>query len=113
MLSIPVAEAFASLDAAVAAVAGIDWDRLPALERLDALDRLETARRRQTTASHDIAGSLDRNDDGEIGPILYKVIADVLRISPRESRRRLHWHCHCHVPPRSLDRICYRYQRSL
>ena len=89
MLSIPVAEAFASLDAAVAAVAGIDWDRLPALERLDALDRLETARRRQTTASHDIAGSLDRNDDGEIGPILYKVIADVLRISPRESRRRL------------------------
>jgi hypothetical protein len=55
MLSISVAEAFASLDAAVAAVAGIDWDRLPALERLDALDRLETARRRQTTTSHDIA----------------------------------------------------------
>jgi hypothetical protein len=68
MLSIPVAEAFASLDAAVAAVAGIDWDRLPALERLDALERLETVRRRHTTTSHDIAGSLDRNDDGQIGP---------------------------------------------
>jgi hypothetical protein len=89
MLSISVAEAFASLDAAVAAVGAIDWDRLPALERLDALDRLETARRCHTTTSHDIAGSLDRNDDGAIGPILYKVIADVLRISPRESRRRL------------------------
>jgi hypothetical protein len=55
MLSIPVAEAFASLDAAVAAVAGIDWDRLPALERLDALERLETVRRHHTTTSHTIA----------------------------------------------------------
>lgn len=89
MLSILVAEAFASLDAAVAAVGAIDWDRLPALERLDALDRLETARRRHTTTSHDIAGSLDRNDDGQIGPGLHKVIADVLRISLSESRRRL------------------------
>jgi len=44
MLSIPVAEAFASLDAAVAAVSAIDWDHLPALERLDALERLETIR---------------------------------------------------------------------
>jgi hypothetical protein len=89
MLSIPVAEVFASLDAAVAAVGAIDWDRLPALERLDALERLETIRRRHTTCSHDITGSLDRNDDGQIGPALHKVIADVLRISPTESRRRL------------------------
>ena len=89
MLSIPVAEAFASLDAAVAAVGGIDWDRLPALERLDALERLETIRRHHTTCSHTITGSLDRNDDGQIGPALHKVIADVLRISPSESRRRL------------------------
>jgi len=55
MLSIPVAEVFASLDAAVAAVAAIDWDRLPALERLDALERLETVRRHHTTTSHTIA----------------------------------------------------------
>lgn len=51
MLSIPVAEAFASLDAAVAAVGAIDWDRLPALERLDALDRLENIRRHHTTTN--------------------------------------------------------------
>jgi hypothetical protein len=89
MLSIPVVKAFAVLDAAVAAVAALDWDRLPALERLDALDRLETAQRRQRTCSHTIAGSLDRNDDGQIGPILYRVIADVIRITPAESRRRL------------------------
>jgi hypothetical protein len=89
MLSIPVAEAFASLDAAVAAVGAIDWDRLPALERLDALDRLETVRRRHSVTCHDITGSLDRDDGGQIGPTLHKVIADVLRISPAESRRRL------------------------
>jgi len=51
MLSIPVAEVFASLDAAVAAVGTIDWDRLPALERLDALDRLENIRRHHTTTN--------------------------------------------------------------
>ena len=89
MLSNQVTEVFASLDAAVEAVGALDWDRIPALERLDALDRLESARRRQTTSSHTIAGSLDRNDDGAIGPALYKVIADVLRISLAESRRRL------------------------
>ena len=89
MLSNPVQEVFTALDAAVQALGALDWERIPALERLDALDRLETARRHQTTCSNEIAGSLDRNDDGEIGPILYKVIADVLRISPAESRRRL------------------------
>ena len=82
MLSIPVAEAFASLDAAVAAVGAIDWDRLPALERLDALDRLETVRRRHSVTCHDITGSLDRDDGGQIGPTMHKVISDVLRISP-------------------------------
>ncbi|MEX1210878.1 MAG: HNH endonuclease signature motif containing protein [Candidatus Nanopelagicales bacterium] len=89
MLSIPVAEAFTALDAAVEAVGGLDWDCLPARERLEALGRLETVRRRQTASSHDIAGSLDRHDDGDIGAILHKVIADVLRVSLGEARRRL------------------------
>ena len=89
MLSNSVQEVFTALDAAVQALGALDWDRLPALERLDALDRLETTRRRQSACSNDIAGSLDRNDDGEIGPILFRVIADVLRITPAESRRRL------------------------
>lgn len=84
-----MAEAFSALDAAVEAVSALDWDSIPALERLTALDRLETARRRQTAVSHAIAGSLDRNDDGQIGPNLPRVIADVLRISPGEARRRL------------------------
>ena len=89
MLSNPVQEVFTALDAAVQALGTLDWDRMPAAERLEAIDRLETARRLQTASSNDIAGSLDRDDGGAIGPILYRVIADVLRISPAESRRRL------------------------
>ena len=48
------------------------------------LDRLETARRRQFASSHDVVSSLDRNDHGEIGAILHKVIADVVRVSLTE-----------------------------
>lgn len=89
MLSNKVAEAFTALDAAVQTVGALDWDALPAKERLEALDRLEVATRRQRASSHSITSSLDRNDNGEIGPILPRVIADVLRLSLSESRRRL------------------------
>ena len=89
MLSNPVAEAFAALDAAVQTVGALDWDALPAGERLEALDRLEIATRSQRASSHSITSSLDRNDNGEIGRILPRVIADVLRLSLSESRRRL------------------------
>lgn len=89
MLSNPVREAFAALDAAVNAVGSLDWDRLETRERLEALELLETACRRQHACSHDIVSSLERNDTGEVGMILHKVIADVLRISPADARRRL------------------------
>ena len=89
MLSISVAGVFSELDAAIEAVGALDWDSLPAGERLEALEHLETARRRQTARSYDIAQSLDRNDDGQLGRTLPKVIADVLRITPAEARRRL------------------------
>lgn len=84
-----ITEAFAQLDAAVEAVGALDWDSLSTRDRLDALDRLETARRRQFASSHDVVGSLDRNDHGEIGAILHKVIADVVRVSLTEARRRM------------------------
>jgi hypothetical protein len=84
-----ITEAFAQLDAAVEAVGALDWDSLSTRDRLAALDRLETARRRQFASSHTIVGSLDRNDHGEIGAILHKVIADVVRVSLTEARRRM------------------------
>ncbi len=81
--------ALAQLDAAVQAIGALNWDTLTSRERLAALNRLEVASRRQTASSHAIVGSLKRNDNGEIGAILPKVVADVLRISVAESRRRL------------------------
>ena len=89
MHSNTVAEALTQLDSTVQALGALDWDSLTGRERLAVLDRLEVAGRRQKASSHAIIGSLKRNDNGEIGAILPKVIADVLRISVAESRRRL------------------------
>lgn len=80
---------FAALDAAVAAVGALDWDALPTRERLQALDRLETVRRRTAAAALEVAGSIQRSKDPALGGAVARVIADVVRISPTESRRRL------------------------
>lgn len=58
-------------------------------ERLEALELLETARRKQTASSYDVTRSLHRNNAGKLGRTLPKVIADVLRVTPAEARRRL------------------------
>jgi hypothetical protein len=84
-----VAQTLAALDAAVEAVGALDWDSLPVFERLEALEHLETTRRKQTACSYDVVQSLNKNDDGALGRSLPKVLADVLRISPPEARRRL------------------------
>ncbi|WP_313674357.1 HNH endonuclease signature motif containing protein [Mycolicibacterium sp.] len=89
MLSIRVTDALAALDAAAEAFGALDWDALPAHERLQVLDRLEWVSRRQIATSHDIVASLDRTDDGQLRPLLPKIIADVLRISVAEGRRRV------------------------
>jgi len=89
MLSIRVSDALAALDTAAEAIGALDWDALPVSERLQVLDRLESVSRRHTAASHDIVASLDRTDNGQLRPILPKVIADVLRLSVAEGRRRV------------------------
>jgi hypothetical protein len=89
MLANPVAEAFTGLDAAVEALGGLEWERLPIRERLEALDRLETVRRKAAACSLDLVGSIDRSKDPALGGACAKVIADVIRITPREARRRL------------------------
>jgi hypothetical protein len=88
MFSTRVAAALAALDVAVEAVGALDWDSVPTRERLMALEHLETARRKQMACSHDIVGSLDRDGNAELGRTLPRVIADVLRITPSEARRR-------------------------
>ncbi len=84
-----ISDVFAGLDAAVAAVVALDWDGLPVTELLEALDRLEAARRRATACSYDAAGVLDRCGEQALGAKSHRVIADLLRVSPGEARRRI------------------------
>ncbi len=84
-----VAAAFDALDAAVTAIGELDFDSLTPAVRLRALERLETSRRRQVAVSHDQIAGLTIEDPARIGGLLHKVLADWLRISPAEARRRM------------------------
>ncbi len=89
MLSSRVSEVFAAVDAAVEALGALDWDALPIRERLEALDRLETQRRRTAATALNLVGSVDRCGERALGGVCAKVIADVIRISPAQARRRI------------------------
>jgi hypothetical protein len=89
MFSIPGLEAFSAVDAALEALGALDWDGMPVRERLTALDRLETVRRRVAARSLELVGSVQRSGDPDLGGATAKVIADVIRITPAEARRRL------------------------
>ena len=82
-------EVFAGLDAAVAALGALDWDGLSTTDLLSALDRLETARRRATACAHDAAAAVERRGEQVLGAKPHRVIADVLRVSPGEAKRRI------------------------
>lgn len=84
-----IVDAIAALDAAVQAVGGLDWEAVAVRERLEALDRLETVRRRAGAAALDLLGSIERSKDPALGGATAKVVADVLRITPTEARRRI------------------------
>ena len=89
MISNPVAEAFSAVESAVEALGALDWDALPIRERLESLERLETMRRRGAAVSLDVVGSVDRSGQAALGGVAAKVIADVIRVSPAEARRRI------------------------
>ena len=89
MFSKVASDALAVLVGAVQAVAGLDWDALSVAERLGALERLERVRRRAGACSLSLTWSLAGCGDQELGGVCAKVIADVVRISPAEARRRL------------------------
>ena len=88
MLSTPVGEAFAALEAAVEALGAVDFGALAAGQQLQALERLETVRRKAGAVSCDLAAVIDRDEDKVLGGIAHKVIADVLRTTVTEARRR-------------------------
>ncbi len=84
-----ITAAFDALDAAVTAVSELDFAAADPTTRLRALERLETSRRRQLVAGHDLLAGLAHEDPADVGGPVLKVVADWLRISCAEARRRL------------------------
>jgi hypothetical protein len=84
-----VTAAFYTLDAAVAAIGELNFENLAPAVRLRALERLETARRRQLVVSSDLVTSLAKEDPADVGGPVHRVVADWLRISCTEARRRI------------------------
>lgn len=89
MFSIPATEALAALETAVEGLGAVDWDSLPIRARFEALDRLETVRRKASACSLDVVGSVDRSREPALGGAAAKVVADVIRVTPAEARRRI------------------------
>jgi hypothetical protein len=79
-------DVLAALDAVVESLAAVDLDALAAPQRFAVLDRLEMARRRQVAVSHALVTRLEQFLGCTPVPV---TLADVLRISPREARRRI------------------------
>ncbi|MBS4729697.1 HNH endonuclease [Mycobacterium sp. SM1] len=84
-----VGAAFDALDAAVARIGELNLDACDPVVRLRALERMETSRREQAVTGHDLIAGLAKEDPADIGGAVHKVIADWLRISYTEARRRV------------------------
>ncbi len=78
-----------ALDAAVTAIGELDFSSADATTRLRALERLETARRQLAVPSHDLIAGLANEDPADMGGPVHKVIADWMRITCADVRRRL------------------------
>lgn len=81
-----MAEALGLLSTAVEALRAVDWGKLGVRESLAGLEELETAIRRQRAVSHRAIHGLD---DATVGAPVAATVADVLRISRAEARRRI------------------------
>ncbi len=84
-----VSAALDAQDAADAALRGLNFDELSPAVRLRVLERMEASRRRQITVSHDLIAGLSKEEPAAVGGPIHKVIANCLRISYAEARRRL------------------------
>ena len=84
-----ITAAFDALDVAVTTVGELDVATADPMTRLRALERLETARRRLLTTAYDLVAGLAHEDPADVGGPVHKVIADWLRISCTDVRRRL------------------------
>lgn len=81
-----IIEAVDALERALDVLGAADWTQVGGGERVGLLDRLETCARRQRAVSHAVVHGLDA---AELGAPVAVVVADVLRISRSEARRRV------------------------
>jgi hypothetical protein len=88
MSSTSVSEAFDALESAVQAFGALEWGKLPAGELLRALARLETTRRQTTACAYDLAAAIEHCDEQALGGVAHKIMADVMRTTVSEARRR-------------------------
>jgi hypothetical protein len=88
MFSNDVGGAIAQIDAAVDVLDTVDLSALNADELIRLAGRYEALARRQAVLAADIALEAGRREAAEVGGAPLKVLADWLRISPAEARRR-------------------------
>jgi len=89
MLSNDVSEVVAQIDAALDVLTGLDLSGLSATDLFGVAERCETLVRRHRVVCGDVAVQLSRRDVAELGGAPHKVLADWLRITPAEARRRV------------------------
>lgn len=81
-----ISEALEALDSAVDLLTSVDVEALHPAERYRVLERLETSRRRQIAVGSDLITRLEHIDGW---PPVHLAVADLLRISRGEARRRI------------------------
>jgi hypothetical protein len=88
MLSIEVGEALDAIDAALAILAKVDVAGLGVMDVLELAARCEKATRHHDVVRYDLSHELHRRDISDLGGRPGKVLADWLRITPAEAKRR-------------------------
>ncbi|MCB1265174.1 MAG: HNH endonuclease, partial [Mycobacterium sp.] len=88
MLSSSVDGAVDRIDAALDALSSLDLSALSADELIRLAGRCETLARRQAVLAADIALEVNRREAADLGGAPLKVLADWLRITPAQARRR-------------------------
>ncbi len=89
MYSTDIDGAVGRIDADLDELSGVDLSALSATELVRFAERCETLLRRQRVVCADIAVELAGRDVAELGGAPHKVLADWVRISPAEARRRV------------------------
>ena len=88
MRSDTVSQAVEQIDAALDSLFELDLTALSADDLVRLAGRCETLARRQAVLTGDFALQVQRRDISELGGVPHKVLADWLRITPAQARRR-------------------------